>query len=126
MIFIIQSDRHHLAWIWDRRKKLYSACSLGWTGSDNQWRHYTRGYLYLAALATLFPIRRVLAYDVVPAAGERYAEAILDNIDRSDLFVVFWSKSASQSAWVTREIDRTNTWVADRSEMSECTDHSPR
>jgi len=34
------------------RKKLYALTSIGWTGSNEQWRHYTRGYLYLAALAT--------------------------------------------------------------------------
>ncbi|NNG15408.1 MAG: polysulfide reductase NrfD, partial [Gemmatimonadales bacterium] len=34
------------------RKRLYGALALGWTGSDVQWRHYSRGYLYLAALAT--------------------------------------------------------------------------
>jgi hypothetical protein len=26
--------------------------SLGWTGAHEQWRHYTRGYLFFAALAT--------------------------------------------------------------------------
>jgi len=34
------------------RHKVYSFFSLGWKGTDNQWRHYTRAYLYLAALAT--------------------------------------------------------------------------
>ena len=47
------------------RKKLYAACSLGWTGSDNQWRHYTRGYLYLAALATplVLSVHSVVSWD---------------------------------------------------------------
>src|SRR5205814_903092 len=34
------------------RKKLYAITGLGWRGSNEEWRHYTRGYLYLAALAT--------------------------------------------------------------------------
>src|SRR5206468_4246633 len=34
------------------RKKLYAITALGWRGTNEQWRHYTRGYLYLAALAT--------------------------------------------------------------------------
>jgi Ni/Fe-hydrogenase subunit HybB-like protein len=47
------------------RKKLYSICSLGWTGSDNQWRHYSRGYLYLAALATplVLSVHSVVSWD---------------------------------------------------------------
>ena len=47
------------------RKKLYGACSLGWTGTDNQWRHYTRGYLYLAALATplVLSVHSVVSWD---------------------------------------------------------------
>src|SRR5207247_11460315 len=35
-----------------RRKKLYAIMSLGWISTKEQWRHYTRGHLYLAALAT--------------------------------------------------------------------------
>jgi Ni/Fe-hydrogenase subunit HybB-like protein len=47
------------------RKKLYAACSLGWTGADSQWRHYTRGYLYLAALATplVLSVHSVVSWD---------------------------------------------------------------
>jgi molybdopterin-containing oxidoreductase family membrane subunit len=47
------------------RKKIYTMCSLGWTGADNQWRHYTRGYLYLAALATplVLSVHSVVSWD---------------------------------------------------------------
>ena len=47
------------------RKKLYTICSLGWTGTDNQWRHYTRAYLYLAALATplVLSVHSVVSWD---------------------------------------------------------------
>ena len=34
------------------RKKVYSLMSFGWKGTDWQWRHYSRAYLYLAAMAT--------------------------------------------------------------------------
>ncbi len=47
------------------RKKVYELCSLGWTGADSQWRHYTRGYLYLAALATplVLSVHSVVSWD---------------------------------------------------------------
>src|SRR5574338_1237354 len=28
------------------RRALYGQVSMGWTGSDNQWRHFSRAYLY--------------------------------------------------------------------------------
>ena len=51
------------------RKKLYGALSLGWTGSDVQWRHYSRGYLYLAALATplVLSVHSVVSWDFAVA-----------------------------------------------------------
>ena len=33
------------------RKKLYQVTSFGWRGTDQQWRHYLRAYLFLAARA---------------------------------------------------------------------------
>ncbi len=47
------------------RKKLYGALSIGWTGADSQWRHYSRGYLYLAALATplVLSVHSVVSWD---------------------------------------------------------------
>ena len=47
------------------RKKLYALTSLGWRGSDQQWRHYTRAYLYLAALATplVLSVHSVVSWD---------------------------------------------------------------
>ncbi len=47
------------------KKKLYSMLSLGWTGADSQWRHYTRAYLYLAALATplVLSVHSVVSWD---------------------------------------------------------------
>src|SRR5216117_4256052 len=51
------------------RKKLYALTSIGWTGSNEQWRHYTRGYLYLAALATplVLSVHSVVSWDFAMA-----------------------------------------------------------
>jgi molybdopterin-containing oxidoreductase family membrane subunit len=47
------------------RQKLYRFTSLGWRGTDIQWRHYTRAYLYLAALATplVLSVHSVVSWD---------------------------------------------------------------
>ncbi len=47
------------------RAKLYSVFSLGWKGTHDQWRHYTRAYLYLAALATplVLSVHSVVSWD---------------------------------------------------------------
>src|SRR5438552_1164038 len=51
------------------RKTIYGLCSVGWTGADSQWRHYTRGYLYLAALATplVLSVHSVVSWDFAMA-----------------------------------------------------------
>jgi len=51
------------------RKKLYSALSLGWLGSDSQWRHYNRAYLFLAGLATplVLSVHSVVSWDFAMA-----------------------------------------------------------
>jgi molybdopterin-containing oxidoreductase family membrane subunit len=47
------------------RQKIYNICSLGWKGTQHQWRHYTRAYLYLAALATplVLSVHSVVSWD---------------------------------------------------------------
>ena len=47
------------------RKKLYRITALNWQGTDQQWRHYTRAYLYLAALATplVLSVHSVVSWD---------------------------------------------------------------
>ncbi len=47
------------------RKKLYSILSLGWRGSHGEWKHFTRAYLYLAALATplVLSVHSVVSWD---------------------------------------------------------------
>ena len=58
-----------LATIRDRatgfRKKIFKALSLGWTGDFEQWRHYTRGFLFFAALATplVISVHSVVSWD---------------------------------------------------------------
>ncbi len=57
------------------RKKLYALTSIGWRGTNEQWRHYTRGYLYLAALATplVLSVHSVVSWDFAMAHGARVA-----------------------------------------------------
>jgi molybdopterin-containing oxidoreductase family membrane subunit len=47
------------------RKKIFTILSLGWTGHHEQWRHYTRGYLFFAALATplVISVHSVVSWD---------------------------------------------------------------
>jgi molybdopterin-containing oxidoreductase family membrane subunit len=47
------------------RKTFYKVLSLGWTGEYEQWRHYTRGYLFFAALATplVISVHSVVSWD---------------------------------------------------------------
>src|SRR5207249_2394236 len=51
------------------RKKLYAITALGWRGTNEQWRHYARGYLYLAALATplVLSVHSVVSWDFAMA-----------------------------------------------------------
>ncbi len=47
------------------RKKVFTWLSFGWTGKFEQWRHYTRGYLFFAALATplVISVHSVVSWD---------------------------------------------------------------
>jgi Ni/Fe-hydrogenase subunit HybB-like protein len=47
------------------RKKIFTWISLGWTGRYEQWRHYLRGYLFFAALATplVISVHSVVSWD---------------------------------------------------------------
>jgi Ni/Fe-hydrogenase subunit HybB-like protein len=47
------------------RSKVYQMFAIGWRGTDNQWRHYTRAYVYLAALATplVLSVHSVVSWD---------------------------------------------------------------
>ncbi|MGD8883064.1 MAG: polysulfide reductase NrfD [Desulfobacterales bacterium] len=47
------------------RKKIFRILALGWTGAHEQWRHYTRGYLFFAALATplVISVHSVVSWD---------------------------------------------------------------
>ena len=47
------------------RSKVYGFFSLGWRGTHDQWRHYTRAYVYLAALATplVLSVHSVVSWD---------------------------------------------------------------
>jgi len=47
------------------RKWLYSALSLGWAGTREQWRHHTKLYVFLAAFATplVVSVHSVVSWD---------------------------------------------------------------
>jgi Ni/Fe-hydrogenase subunit HybB-like protein len=47
------------------RRKIFTILSLGWTGEFEQWRHYARGYLFFAALATplVISVHSVVSWD---------------------------------------------------------------
>ncbi len=47
------------------RRKLYRVFSFGWHGTDEEWRHYTRAYVYFAAFATplVVSVHSVVSWD---------------------------------------------------------------
>lgn len=47
------------------RKVMYSLTSLGWTGSNSQWKHYMSAYLFFAGLATplVVSVHSVVSWD---------------------------------------------------------------
>jgi Ni/Fe-hydrogenase subunit HybB-like protein len=47
------------------RKRIYTVLALGWRGTDREWRHFTRAYLFLAALATplVLSVHSVVSWD---------------------------------------------------------------
>jgi molybdopterin-containing oxidoreductase family membrane subunit len=47
------------------KKWIYSAASLGWTGTFNQWKHYSKLYMFLAAFATplVVSVHSVVSWD---------------------------------------------------------------
>ncbi len=51
------------------KERIYGALSLGWQGTDNQWKHYRRAYLYMAALATplVLSVHSVVSWDFAMA-----------------------------------------------------------
>ena len=51
------------------RRRIYAVLSLGWEGSDRQWRHYRRAYGLLASLATplVLSVHSVVSWDFAVA-----------------------------------------------------------
>ena len=47
------------------KKKIYSLVSLGWSGTDREWRHHSSAYLFLAAMATplVVSVHSVVSWD---------------------------------------------------------------
>src|SRR6266699_958886 len=59
-------------------KKLYALTALGWRGTHDQWRHFSRGYLYLAALATplVLSVHSVVSWDFAMAQVPAWHETL--------------------------------------------------
>ena len=51
------------------RKKFYHLVSLGWRGTDREWHHFSKAYIYLAALATplVLSVHSVVSWDFAMA-----------------------------------------------------------
>jgi len=51
------------------RKKLYQVISMGWRGTDQQWHHFGKAYIFLAALATplVLSVHSVVSWDFAVA-----------------------------------------------------------
>ncbi len=51
------------------RRTLYSLLSVGWRGTTGEWRHFTRAYLFFAALATplVISVHSVVSWDFAVA-----------------------------------------------------------
>jgi molybdopterin-containing oxidoreductase family membrane subunit len=51
------------------RRKLYAIVSLGWRGTDNEWRHFSSAYMFFAAFATplVVSVHSVVSWDFTMA-----------------------------------------------------------
>ena len=51
------------------RRKFYQVISLGWRGTDREWHHFSKAYIYLAALATplVLSVHSVVSWDFAMA-----------------------------------------------------------
>lgn len=84
--------------------------------SGTSAKSYQHAFLSYASKDRAEVLKRAQAFQVAKLAffqdvlslepGQRYGEEILRRIDRSDLFVVFWSRNAMRSEWVQKEIDK--------------------
>src|SRR5438552_13759280 len=61
----VARDRTQNRWL----KLIYTMFSLGWTGSNNQWKHFYGAYLYFAAIATplVLSVHSVVSWDFAMA-----------------------------------------------------------
>jgi molybdopterin-containing oxidoreductase family membrane subunit len=59
-------------------KLFYTVFSLGWTGANNQWRHFYGAYLYFAALATplVLSVHSVVSWDFAMAQNAGWHSTI--------------------------------------------------
>ena len=81
---------------------------------DQRWKRYGRAFISYAAEDRAEVLKRTQMLKLVSIdvfqdllslePGERWARAIYKNIDKSDVFFLFWSTAAKNSEWVMKEV----------------------
>lgn len=120
VLFLYTGMLPDLATVRDRatglRKRIFTIISLGWTGQYEQWRHYTRAYLFFAALATplVISVHSVVSWDfalgVVPGwhstifAPYFVAGAIHSGLAMVLVLMIPLRKIFNYEAFITRDI----------------------
>jgi hypothetical protein len=84
--------------------------------SDNEstWKHYEYAFISYAAVDRPEVVKRVQMLSrfhidffqdlLTMEPGEQWERTIYENIDKSDVFFLFWSTAARDSEWVMKEI----------------------
>ncbi len=82
--------------------------------AEQRWTRYRQAFISYANQDRAEVLKRVQMLDRVNIhffqdvfslePGERWAKALYKNIDRSDVFFLFWSSAAKNSEWVLKEV----------------------
>jgi fructoselysine-6-P-deglycase FrlB-like protein len=114
------------------RFSLKAASSIGTdeatSRSRGDWSHrYRRAFLSYSSSDRVEVLKRAQTLKAVGITffqdllsldpGERWERRLYSEIDRSDLFLLFWSSNASQSEWVIREAEYALKRQAESSEQ---------
>lgn len=109
-------DRAPIGWV-----SFVLTCATGPDSEDlvpqgNRSRRYRYAFISYASedrsevekrLQTLRALRIDYFHDILSLEpGDRWERRLYEEIDRCDLFILFWSRAAGRSEWVAKEIDR--------------------
>jgi hypothetical protein len=126
-------DRTPIGWV-----GFVLTCAPGSDSEDlvpqgNRSRRYRYAFISYASedrsevekrLQTLRALRIDYFHDILSLEpGDRWERRLYEEIDRCDLFILFWSRAAGRSEWVAKEIDRA--LGRRRSTVDELPDISP-